>query len=142
MLGDNNCLATSKHASVLDLPTNDDLSKCLDCATEDIQKSLINETCVVVWMEEEMQWYLGFVCKDIGDDNYLVEHLERHPPSQNDFWRHPKVEDVQTVFKGKILPCRVDGVWEILAPAATRIDSKYHLKNSQQIKNQFTKIIT
>ena len=113
----------------MDLQTSDDLSKCLDCVTEDTQKSsLINEICVVVWMEEEMQWYLGFVCKDIGDDNYLVEHLERHPPSQNDFWRHLKVEGMQTVFKGKILPCRADGVWGILAPTATRIDSKYHLK--------------
>ena len=32
--------------------------------------------CAVVWMEEEVHWYLGFVCKDIGDDKYLVEHLE------------------------------------------------------------------
>ena len=65
--------------------------------------------CVVVWMEE-VQWYLGFVCKDTGDDQYLVEYLQQHPPSHNDFWQHPIVEDVQTVFKGKILPCRVDGV--------------------------------
>ena len=74
--GDNNCLATSSHASVLDLPTNDDLSNFSHCGTEDTQKSsLVNEMCVVVWMEEEVQWYLGFVCKDIGDDKYLVEHL-------------------------------------------------------------------
>ena len=54
---------------------------------------------VVVWMEEEVQWYFEFVCKDIGDDKYLVEYLEQHPPSQNDRWWHSKVEDVQTVFK-------------------------------------------
>ena len=41
---------------------------------------------VVVWMEEEVQWYFGFVCKDIGDDKYLVEYLEQYPPSQNDRW--------------------------------------------------------
>ena len=35
LLSDNNCLATSSHASVLDLPTNTDLSKFLDCVTED-----------------------------------------------------------------------------------------------------------
>ena len=87
-----------------------------------------------LWVEEEVQLYLGFVCKDVGDYKYLVEYLEQHPPSQNDFWQHPKVEDVQTVFKGQILPCRVDEVWEIFAPTATRIGSKYHLKNSQQIK--------
>ena len=52
-------------------------------------------------MEEEMQWYLGFVCKDIGDDNYLVEHLERHPPSQNDFWRHQKLKICKQFLKGK-----------------------------------------
>ena len=76
--------------------------------TEDTQESsLINKMCVVVWMEEKVQLYLGFVCKDIGDDRYLVEHLERHPPSQNYFWQHPKVEDLQTVFKVQILPCRV-----------------------------------
>ena len=37
LLGNNNYLATSSHASVLDLPTNDDLSKFLDCVTEDTQ---------------------------------------------------------------------------------------------------------
>ena len=95
--------------------------------------------CVVVQMEEEVQWYLGFVCKDIGDDKCLGELLEWHPPSQNDFWQYPKVEDVQIAFKGQILPFQVDRVWEILAPTATHIDSKYHLENSQQIKNQFTK---
>ena len=39
---------------VLDLQTNNDLSKCLDCVNEDTQKNaLLNEMCVVVWMEEE-----------------------------------------------------------------------------------------
>ena len=37
LLGDNNYLATSSHASVLDLPTNDDLSKFLGCVTQDTQ---------------------------------------------------------------------------------------------------------
>ena len=61
------------HIFVLDLPTNDDLSKFLHCVTEGTHKgSLVNKICVVVWMKEELQWYLGFVCKDIGDDKYLV----------------------------------------------------------------------
>ena len=38
LLGDNDYLATSSHASVLDLPSNDDLSKFLDCVTEDTQQ--------------------------------------------------------------------------------------------------------
>ena len=58
--------------------------------------------CAVVWMEEELQWYLGFVCKDIGDVKYLVEYLKPHSPSQNDFWWHSKVEDVQAVFKRQV----------------------------------------
>ena len=33
LLGDNNYLVTSLHAFILDLPTNDDLSKFLDCVT-------------------------------------------------------------------------------------------------------------
>ena len=83
----------------------------------------------VVWMEEEVQWYLGFVCKDIGDDKYLVEYLEQHLPSQNDFWQHSKVEDKQTVCKRQIYVYRVDGFWQILALTATHTDSEYHLKN-------------
>ena len=52
LLGDSICFATSSHASVLDLLTNDDLSKFLDCAIADTQKgSLVSEMCVVVWME-------------------------------------------------------------------------------------------
>ena len=85
--------------------------------------------CVVVWMEEKVEWYLGFVFKDIGDDKCLVEYIERDPSSQNDFWRHLKVEDVLTVFKRQIWPYRVVGVWKILAPTATHIDSKDYLKN-------------
>ena len=77
LLGDINCLTTSSYSFVLDLPTNNDLSKFLDCVNEDVQKSyLVNEMCVVVWMEKKVQWYLGFVCKDIGDNKYLVENLE------------------------------------------------------------------
>ena len=38
LLGDDNCLVTSSHASVLDLRTNNDLSKFLDCVTEDTIK--------------------------------------------------------------------------------------------------------
>ena len=103
LLGDNNYLATSSHASVLDLTTNADLSKFLDHVTEHPQQSsLINEMCVVAWMEEEVQWYLGLVCKDIGDDKYLVEHLEQHPLSHNDFWQHSKVKVEQAVFKKQI----------------------------------------
>ena len=34
LLGNNNYLATLSHASVLDLPTKDDLWKFLDCVTE------------------------------------------------------------------------------------------------------------
>ena len=67
--------------------------------------------CVVVWMEEKVQWYLGFVCKDVGNDRYLIEHLEQYSPSQNDFWQHSKFEDVPTVSKGQILLCRVYEVW-------------------------------
>ena len=37
VLGDNKYLATLSHASVLDLPTNADLSKILDYVTEDTQ---------------------------------------------------------------------------------------------------------
>ena len=112
LLGDNNCFATSSHASVLDLPTKDDVPKFLGCGTSNSRKSsLVYEMCVAVWMEDEMRWYIGFVCKNIGDDKCLVEHLERYPSSQNEFWRHPKVEDVQAVFKGKTLLSRVDGMW-------------------------------
>ena len=93
-MGDNNCLETSSHAYVLDLATNDDLSKFLDFVTENTQESpLVNEMCIALWVHEEVQSYLGFVCKDIGDDKYLVEYLEGHPPPKNEFWRHPKVED-------------------------------------------------
>ena len=60
--------------------------------------------CIVVWVEEEVQWYLGYVCSNVGENKYLVEHLERNPASQNDFWRHPKVEDVQMVSIDQILP--------------------------------------
>ena len=41
LLGNSNCLETSSHAYILDLSTNDDLSKFLNCVTEDRQKKVI-----------------------------------------------------------------------------------------------------
>lgn len=40
-------------------------------------------------MKKEEMLYLGFVCKKIGDNNYLV--------NQGGFWGHAKAEYVQTV---------------------------------------------
>ena len=37
------------------------------------------------------------ITNEVGDNKYLVEHLEWHPTSQNDFWWHPNVEDIQTI---------------------------------------------
>ena len=45
--------------------------------------------CVVAQMKKEEMLYLGFVCKKIGDNNYLV--------NQGGFWGHAKAEYVQTV---------------------------------------------
>ena len=62
------------------------MSEFLDCVTEDTQKrSPVNEMYSIV-IEEEVQQQLGFVCKDIGDDKFLAEYPELHPPSQNDLW--------------------------------------------------------
>ena len=55
LLSVNNCLATASNTSVLDLPTNDDMSEFLDCVTEDTQKrSPVNEMYSIV-IEEEVQ---------------------------------------------------------------------------------------
>ena len=46
----------------------------LSCVTEDTEKiSLVHEMYVVIWIEKEVQRYLGFVCKDIGDNKYIVK---------------------------------------------------------------------
>ena len=59
--------------------------------------SLVTEMCVVVQMKKEEMLYLGFVCKNIGDNNYLVE--------QSGFWGHAKAEYVRTVSEKQILLC-------------------------------------
>ena len=141
LLGDNDSIATSMQASVLDLPSNQDLSEALlkPVVTE---RRLINEMYVVVWQEDDgLQWYLGFVCKELEDNKYRVEHLERYPSTQNDFWRHPQDDNNQDVSKEQILRFKVDGGWNVKTPTTTRIVSTYHLKNSQQIQNAFTKLL-
>ena len=49
LLGDNNCLTTSSHASVLDLPTNDDLSKIVSCMDG-------GRSAVVPWVCLQRYW--------------------------------------------------------------------------------------
>ena len=52
--------------------------------------------CSVVCQEEYFNCCLKHVNEDLDDGKYKVNHLERSPPLQNDFWRNPVSDDIQT----------------------------------------------
>ena len=62
------------------------------------------------------------------------------PPTQNDFWRRPPGGDQQIGSKDQILPYKFEA-WEAKEPPETRIISKYHLKNYQEIKKVYLEVL-
>ncbi|KAG1659462.1 Focal adhesion kinase 1 [Nymphon striatum] len=48
-------------------------------------------------VENEIQWFLGYVTEMLGDEKYLVEHLHCVRSEQDEYWKYPTPEDVQVV---------------------------------------------
>ena len=93
----------------------------------------VGELCVVVWeVEKDANWFLGYVNEKLNN-NFVVEHLHRYPNKQNDFWKYPTPDDIQTVSEDQIIPCKIDGDWESTKSTVTRMDLKYHLTDSAAI---------
>ena len=106
-----------------------------------IEKLIKLKFCIVVWeVEKEVKWFIGYV-KEILEDGYIVEHLHRSPSTQNDFWNYPSPGDIQTLSKEQIIPCQIDGDWEPTNNTSTRIDFKFHLRNSSAIENTFKRLM-
>ncbi|KAG1658745.1 Focal adhesion kinase 1 [Nymphon striatum] len=58
-----------------------------------LPKSVISSMKV----ENEIQWFLGYVTEMLGDEKYLVEHLHCVRSEQDEYWKYPTPEDVQVV---------------------------------------------
>ena len=150
LLGDNNSVATGTSASVLDLPTNEELAQnvltiskgSLDTLPPTTAPTIsrINEMCVVVWLEDKPKWYIGYVIEELGDGRYRIEHLHRVSNSQDDFWGNPTNDDIQEVQEEQIIQCKVLGEWEMENTKLLRIRMRYHLKYSKEIDNVFKKL--
>ena len=138
LLQDNDNIATSSSASVIDLPTIDELKK--ELLLHNIDKSpapsRVNGMCIVLWLEDRLQykWYLGYVT-GLSEKKYTVEHLIRSSDGKNDFWKHPPVEDIQEVEDEQFLDLKINGEWEVEKVSGNRMSMKYHLKNSKEIDN-------
>ena len=70
-----------------------------------------------------------------------VEHLYRSPSTQNDFWNYPSPDDIETLSEEQIIPCKIDGDWEPTNNTSTRVDFKFHLRNSSAIENTFKRLM-
>ena len=103
---------------------------------------LINYICIVVWeVEKEVKWFIGYV-KEILEDGYTVEHLHQSPSTQNDFWNYPSPDDVQTIYEEQLIPFKIDEDWEPTNNASTRVDFKFHLRNSSAIEDTFKRLMS
>ena len=128
--------------SVADLPTNADALAVLQ-GTEvvsNIRTSLnINDICVVVWcMDEQWNWFVGYIKDKLNDEQYIADHLERLQPGNNTRWRYPMTEDMQTIFHEQIVPIEINGDWKITNNSR---HMTFQLKNSAEIDNKFEEFI-
>jgi len=144
LLSDSNNIATASSASVVDLPTDDDVLKVISSAevANNIPEDIIqlNEMRIIVWnLGESVKWFVGYVKEKSDKNYYVVEHLERAIQKQDVQWRYHTPDDTQVVEKDQIMSCKVEGDWDFTTN--TRI-MKYMLKNVLLIKNAFKKLLT
>ena len=95
--------------------------------------------CVTVWdVDGESVWFIGYVKDALNDDELMVEHLHRVAREEDDYWKYPLIDDIQKITTKKILPCKVDGNWDMF----TYVRSiKFVLRNSIPINNTFQKLL-
>ena len=98
----------------------------------------VNGICVTLWVlpSGKKNWYLGY-CKDITDDEYVVEHLERVSQNSDLKWRYPSQQDIAPVDADQIMVCDVIGDWNVHADR----NMMYTLRNHVCINNIFQEII-
>ena len=70
--------------------------------------------------------------KEKLEDGYTLEYFHRTPSIQDDFCNYRSPDNIQTVSEKQIIPCKIDGDWEPTNNTSTRIDFKFHLRNSHQ----------
>ena len=85
-------------------------------------------------VQKEVKWFISYV-KEILEDGYIAENLHQSPITQNDFWKYPSPDDMQTVSEEQIMHCKIDGDWEPSSNTSTRIDFKFHLRISSAVEN-------
>ena len=140
-----NKIASISSTAMLDLPTNEELSRVIFDHTPEVKNHAsvvdVNQLCIVVWeVEKEVKWFIGYV-KEILEDGYTVEHLHQSPCTQNDFWNYPSPDDVQTIYEEQLIPFKIDEDWEPTNNASTRVDFKFHLRNSSAIEDTFKRLM-
>ena len=74
------------------------------------------------------------------EKRFIVEHLIRTTNNQDDFWKHPTIEDVHEVAEEQMIDLKIQGEWEIEKVSGNRMNMRYHLQYSKEINNAFTKL--
>ena len=132
-------------STICDLPSNDEVLLAMKsigpiCSTIETRPSLeINELCVSAWQNSvnEYTWYIGYV-KKIESDGFVIDYMHRVADKSNLKWKYPEIEDVEMTEDSQIVPCKVEGVWDITADARIRL---FTLTNVKHVRNAFLKQI-
>ena len=69
---------------------------------------------------------------------FEIEHLERLTTDCDVYWRYPVPDDIQIINSDQILPCKIDGTWDL---GVNGHMMKFVLKNSVPINNTFQKLL-
>lgn len=99
--------------------------------SEDVYEA--NSFCVTAWnINDKLQWFIGCFKENLKNGRYIVDHLERLT-HDNVYWKYPDPEDIQEVTAEQILPCSVDGEWDI----SEDDQMEFTLRNAGAIKRVF-----
>ena len=85
--------------------------------------------------DDEKKWYVGVYLDDNKDGTVRVDHLQRLSARDDTYWKRPHIDDIQDVNPVQIVPCPVDGEWDL-----TRWNAMFVVKNSETIRKMYEQV--
>lgn len=117
--------------------TTDEIMDIITQENQKVNQIVPHEPLVIVWntSNSRKEWYIAFYIDENSDGTMRVEHLERLIKMKSNEWQRPKNDDIQDVQPKQILPCSVEGSWDI-----TDSTSIYNVFNIDQISSKFKQL--
>ena len=100
--------------SIADLPSNKDALISIKGyipfteLTANSSNIKINNTYMIArYIENNWDWFIGYVKEKLSDNHYSVDHLERLNEGNSTAWKYPDIEDTKIIPVKVVRDCNV-----------------------------------